>query len=127
MMEEIGNTQRSGYTAGKIYHLYRHEPERARQTTTFFLVHNYINRYLTGGIRVMEPGDVSGMDLSFPGSDNWSEKICGIIAPDLIKKLPPVKPSDEMIGKNSRKLVQHFGFLQGFKESIFRDSIKIGK
>ena len=110
MIEEIGNTQRPGYTAGKIFHLYRHEPETARRSATFFLVHNYINYFLTGGVKVMEPGDVSGMALSFPGAVKWSKKVCQAISPDLLKKLPAVKPSDEMIGKISNELVKAYGF-----------------
>ncbi len=74
MIKEIGNTQRPGYTAGKIYHLYRHEPEIAQRTSTFFLVHNYVNYFLTGGVKVMEPGDVSGMALSFLARPNGQRK-----------------------------------------------------
>jgi len=110
MIREIGNSQRPGYTAGKIFHIHRNEPELAKKTKTFFLVHNYINWYLTGGIKLMEPGDVSGMALSFPGSQKWSEKICRIISPDLKKKLPPVKPSDQMIGKIAPQLRELYGF-----------------
>ncbi len=117
MIEAIGNTQRPGYTAGKIFHMYRHEPRAARATKTFFLVHNFINWYLTGGkqggLRVMEPGDVSGMALCHPGTLHWSERICGAIAPDLIEKLPPVKPSDKSIGYIGPDLVQTFGFSPG--------------
>ncbi len=49
MIEEIGNSQRPGYTAGKLYHLYRHEPQGASMSSTFFLVHNFINWFLTCG------------------------------------------------------------------------------
>ena len=114
MIEEIGNTQRPGYTAGKIYHFYRHEPEAAAKTATFFLVHNFINWFLTGGknegVRVMEPGDVSGMALRHPAADQWSQKICRVISADLMEKLPPVKPADQMIGTISTELVQKYGF-----------------
>lgn len=114
MIAEIGNSQRTGYTAGKIFHLYRHEPEAARKATTFFLVHNFVNWFLTGGknngVRVMEPGDTSGMALSFPGSQHWSQKVCDVISPDLIQKLPPVKPATEMIGKISVELAEKYGF-----------------
>ncbi len=110
MIREIGNSQRPGYTAGKIFHFYRHETEAARQTSTFFLVHNYLNWFLTGGVRVMEPGDVSGMALSFPGAEKWSRKVCQAISPDLMKKLPPVRPSDQMIGHISGELVEKYGF-----------------
>ncbi|MBN2365245.1 MAG: hypothetical protein EH225_04385, partial [Calditrichaeota bacterium] len=112
MIREVCNTQRTGYTAGKIFHMVRHEPEAARKTTTFFLVHNYINWFLTGGIRIMEPGDVSGMALRFPGADEWSDKVCKAISPDLKRKLPPVKPSDQMIGPISATLAEKYGFDQ---------------
>lgn len=114
MIEEVGNSQRPGYTAGKIYHMYRHEPDAAGRTTTFFLVHNYINWFLTGGkeggVRIMEPGDVSGMALRHPARDEWSGPVCNAISADLPEKLPPVRSSMEMIGRISDQLVNEYGF-----------------
>ena len=48
MIAEVGNAQRTGYTASKIYHIARHEPEAFQRTTTLFLVHTFINWILTG-------------------------------------------------------------------------------
>ncbi|MBN1779538.1 hypothetical protein JW948_00250 [bacterium] len=114
MVREVGNSQRTGYTAAKIYHLARHEPEVYRKTATLFLVHNYINWFLTGGknggIRVMEPGDTSGMALWNPETGKWSESVMNAISPDLKDKIPPVKPSDKSIGRISNELVQKYGF-----------------
>jgi xylulokinase len=110
MIKEIGNSQRPGYTASKILNFYHHEPEAAAKTKIFFLVHNYLNWFLTGGIALMEPGDVSGMALSFPGSHQWSEKVCSAIAPDLATKLPPIRKSDLSIGPITENLVQRYGF-----------------
>ncbi|MBC8183227.1 hypothetical protein H8E88_19150 [candidate division KSB1 bacterium] len=114
MIAEVGNTQRTGYTASKIYHFARHEPEAFDKTTTLFLVHNFINWYLTGGknngVRVMESGDTSGMALWHPQKKCWSEKIVQKISPDLMAKLPPVLPSDKSIGNISQQLVERFGF-----------------
>jgi len=110
MIEEVGNTQRTGYTASKIFHMYRHELERYNKTATFFLVHNYINFYLTGGIRVMEPGDTSGMALWHPAKQQWSKKVIEAIDPHLIEKLPPVKPADQTIGNIAPHLAEKFGF-----------------
>ena len=114
MITEVGNSQRTGYTAAKIFHLVRHEPEAFANTSTCFLVHNYINWYLTGGknggVRVMEPGDTSGMALWHPGKQQWSKKVIKAISPTLQEKLPAVKPSDEFIGNISADLVQRFGF-----------------
>jgi len=110
MVEEVGNTQRTGYTAAKIFHMVRHEPEVYAKTKSLFLVHNYINWYLTGGVRVMEPGDTSGMALWNPKTKEWSKKVINVIASDLWDKLPEVKPSDQSIGTVSEQLVKRFGF-----------------
>ena len=110
MVEEVGNSQRTGYTAAKIFHMKRNEPEAFKKTATFFLVHNYINFYLTGGVRVMEPGDTSGMALWNPKTGKWSDKVMNAIDPSLKSKLPEIKPSDESIGKISSDLVSKFGF-----------------
>jgi len=114
MIAEVGNSQRTGYTAPKILHMRRHEPDRYERATTLFLVHNYINWWLTGGpdggVAVMEPGDVSGMALWHPGTGQWSSKVLDAIAPDLREKLPPVEPSDRTIGTISAELANRYGF-----------------
>ncbi len=114
MIQEVGNSQRTGYTAPKIFHMYRHEKEIYQKSTTFFVVHNYVNWFLTGGkeggVRVMEPGDTSGMALWNPSSGKWSDKAIGAIDPGLRGKLPPIKPSDQSIGRISQTLVEKYGF-----------------
>ncbi|TFG99286.1 MAG: hypothetical protein E4H13_09025, partial [Calditrichales bacterium] len=114
MIDAVGNSQRTGYTAAKIYHMYRHEKEKYDKTTTFFLVHNYINWFLTGakenGVRVMEPGDTSGMALWYPATGNWSQTVIDCIDPGLKHKLPPVRPSDQSIGLISAFLSEKYGF-----------------
>jgi xylulokinase len=113
MIAEVGNSQRPGYTASKIYHFLINEPEEYIKTTTFFLVHNYINWYLTGaengGVRVMEQGDASGMALWNPQKKQWSEKVANTISSDLLSKLPEVKRSDKSIGFISKKLSDKYG------------------
>ena len=71
MIVEVGNTQRTGYTAPKILHMRRHEPRLYDRSQTLLVVHNYINWHLTGGadggVAVLEPGDTSGTALWHPG------------------------------------------------------------
>jgi len=114
MIAEVGNSQRTGYTASKIFAFARNEPEAFQKTSTMFLVHNYLNWYLSGaengGVRVMEPGDTSGMALWHPQKKIWSHNVMQCISQDLIKKLPPVLPSDRSIGNISQELVEQFGF-----------------
>ena len=114
MIREVGNSQRTGYTAAKIFHMLRHEKKIYQKTTTFFVVHNYINWYLTGGkkggLRIMEPGDTSGMALWNPKTGHWSPKVINALDPNLLNKLPPVNPSDRSIGCIAEDLAEKFGF-----------------
>jgi xylulokinase len=109
MLREVGNTQRTGYTAAKILHMLRHEPENYHRSATLFLVHNYINWYLTGGVCGMEPGDTSGTALWNPKTGGWSQRVIRAIDPHLPAKLPPVRPSDRSIGPISPGLADRFG------------------
>jgi xylulokinase len=112
MIEEVGNTQRTGYTAPKILHMRRHGPGCYADTAILFLVHNFINWYLTGGPRggvaVMEPGDTSGMALWNPVTREWSDAVVAAIDPALRDKLPPVEPSDKIIGTIAAHLAERF-------------------
>lgn len=110
MISETSNTQRTGYTAAKIYHMYRHERDIYNNTHILFLVHNYINWYLTGGVAVMEPGDTSGTALWNPATQNWSNDVISVIDPDLAGKLPKVESSTKSIGTISKSLAERFGF-----------------
>ncbi|MBD3352181.1 MAG: xylulokinase [Candidatus Lokiarchaeota archaeon] len=114
MIELIGNTQRTGYTAPKIFHMVRNEPENYKNTETIFLVHNYINWILTGGnnggIVAMESGDVSGSALWDPVSKHWADTVISAIAPDLKQKLPPVKNNREFLGNIGKEFVKKYGF-----------------
>ncbi|MFA5137782.1 MAG: xylulokinase [Elusimicrobiota bacterium] len=110
MLAHVLNTQRPGYTASKILHFRKNDPEGYRRTTTFFLAHNYVNWFLTGGRRVTEPGDVSGMALWDPRRRTWAKDVCAAVDEDLINKLPPVEPSDRFIGRLSPELCRQYGF-----------------
>jgi len=114
MLKRVQNTQRPGYTASKILHFRKSDPAAFARTTTFFLVHDYINWFLTGGkeggVRIMEPGDTSGMALWDLVARDWARDVCALISPDLVDKLPPVRPSDQPIGHVSDELCRRYGF-----------------
>ena len=110
MIAEISNSQRTGYTASKIFHMQRSEIESFNNTYQFLLVHNYVNYFLTGGVFAMEEGDASGTGLWDPVRKKWSENLTSIISKDLLSKLPPVSSSIESIGNISKELVKEYGF-----------------
>ena len=113
MIAEVANSQRTGYTAGKIYHLVRHEPEAYARAATLFIVKDFVNWFLTGGVdggvRAMEPGDASGTALWNPATGRWSERLLSAIDPGLADKLPPVGSSDRPIGRLAPALADRFG------------------
>lgn len=113
MLREVGNRQRPGYTAGKILHLVRQEPAAFQQAETLFIVHNYINWYLTGGpaggVRCLDPGEASGLGLWNPRTGRWSERVMAAIHPHLAEKLPPIVSADAVIGPLCPSLAGRFG------------------
>ncbi len=116
---EICNSIKPGYTAGKILHFKKENYSAYAQTATVFLVHNYINWFLTGGrtggVRIMEPGDVSGMALWNPSTKGWSKPILNAIDPTLESKLPPVVPTETVIGFVGKSLCAEYGFSEKCK------------
>jgi len=114
VIREVGNSLKPGYTASKILQFKKSDPQAFAATTTFFLVHNFVNWFLTGGkqggVRDMEPGDTSGMALWNPATKSWSRAVCNAIASDLIAKLTEVRPAMECIGRISAELCQKYGF-----------------
>ena len=110
MIAEISNSQRTGYTASKIFHMQRNEIELYNNTYQFLLVHNYVNYFLTGGVSAMEQGDASGTGLWDPVQRKWSKNLTNVISDDLLSKLPSVSSSVESIGYISKELVKEYGF-----------------
>ena len=110
MITEVANSQRTGYTASKIFHMYRNERELYDNTDHFLLVHNYINWYLTGGKIAMEEGDASGTGIWDPVTKTWSENLMNIISDDLVSKLPIVSSATKSIGYISNSLANQYGF-----------------
>ena len=110
MIQEVGNSQRTGYTASKIYNIFLNERDAYDKTSAFLLVHNFINWYLTGGVIAMEEGDASGMALWDPVKKLWSDSVVNSIDIGLRAKLPNVDSSKKSIGFISESLAKEFGF-----------------
>ena len=97
MIQEVGNSQRTGYTASKIHNMFLNERDLYDKTSVFLLVHNFINWYLTGGVITMEEGDASGMALWDPVNKAWSDSVINSIDINLKAKLPNIESSKKSI------------------------------
>ena len=104
----IGNSIPPGFTASKILWLKRHEPGNFGKLRTVLLPHDYLNFYLTNGYS-MEYGDASGTALMDVRRREWSEEVVEAIDPGLMEKLPPIHPSDEVVGHVREEVCRRLG------------------
>lgn len=116
VISEICNLMLPGFTAPKIFWLKRHQPEAFKNLHYIMLPHNYLN-YLLCGTYTAEPGDASGMAIYNGAKKQWSEKICNLIDPDLMKLLPPLIESADAAGFVNAKAAALFGIPEGIPVS----------
>lgn len=109
LVSELGNPILPGYTVGKIYWLKKHHPEIFSQLDKVMLPHDYLNYYLSG-VYYMERGDASGTGLMNIFNGKWDEKLCALIDPSLISKLPKVISEPGVVGKVRTELCEKYGF-----------------
>ena len=116
VIAEVCNLMLPGFTAPKILWLKRHKPEAFAQLHYIMLPHDYLNFLLTGSY-VAECGDASGMALFNGVHRQWSQKICDLIDPGLLKLLPRIIKSHEPAGKVSVQAAKRFGIPEGIPVS----------
>ena len=112
LIDCVGNAILPGYTASKIYAFKKRSPELFEKMAYVLLPHDYINYYLTGVIS-MERGDASGTALYDIYRNRWDERLCSIISPDLIDKLPEVSDSKCISGYVKDDVAEELGLSSG--------------
>ncbi len=112
----LGNLMLPGFTAPKILWLKNNKPEAFAKLAYIMLPHDYLNWKLTGEY-VMEYGDSSGTALFDSKNRCWSKKICDIIDPSLLGKLPKLIEAHEAAGKVSAAAAAAYGIPEGIPVS----------
>ena len=112
----LGNLMLPGFTAPKILWLKNNKPEAFAKLAYIMLPHDYLNWKLTGEY-VMEYGDSSGTALFDSKNRCWSKKICDIIDPSLLGKLPKLIEAHEAAGKVSAATAAAYGIPEGIPVS----------
>ena len=112
----LGNLMLPGFTAPKILWLKNNKPEAFAKLAYIMLPHDYLNWKLTGEY-VMEYGDSSGTALFDSKNRCWSKKICDIIDPSLMGKLPKLIEAHEAAGKVSATAAAAYGIPEGIPVS----------
>lgn len=111
LIEISANPALTGFTAGKILWVRRHEPKHYAACRQLLLPKDYI-RYKLTGIFATEVSDASGTNLLDVPRRNWSAEILDKlhIDPEL---LPPVYESVEVSGQISAEAASCTGLLEG--------------
>ncbi len=94
-----GNLFLTGYTAPKIEWLRRAEPVGYEAAARFCLPHDYLDMWLTGEFAT-EAGDASGTAYVDVRTRGYAPSVLDAIDPDRdwAAALPPIRPSDAILG-----------------------------
>jgi xylulokinase len=98
------------FTAAQIRKFATRDPEAYARTSRIHLVSSFMASLLAGAEAPMEPGDASGMNLMDLRSRQWDRTAIDATAPDLARRLPPIRESWSIAGELSPYWRQRFGF-----------------
>ena len=90
------------FTGPQIRRFYKTDPGGYDATGRVHLVSSFMASLLVGSHAPIDPGDGSGMNLMDLESADWWTPAVEATAPDLISRLPPVRPSATVAGVLSR-------------------------
>ncbi len=114
VIDEIGLTILTGYTASKLLWLKQHEPENFARIRSILLPHDYLNFWLTGE-KTAEYGDASGSGFFDIRKRCWSEAVLQQIdnSDMLLSALPRLLTADEAAGQLTDKAARSLGLKPG--------------
>jgi xylulokinase len=98
------------FTAAQIRRFAAREPDAYAATGRIHLVSSFMASLLAGRESPIEPGDGSGMNLMDLASHTWSREIADATAPDLLRRLPPIKESWTVAGDLAHYWQRRYGF-----------------
>ena len=98
------------FTAAQIRKFAAREPDAYAATGRIHLVSSFMASLLAGKDAPLEPGDASGMNLMDIAARAWSRDAMQATAPDLARRLPPIRDSWTVVGELSPYWRRRYGF-----------------
>jgi len=86
------------FTGPQIRRFAIEQPDAYADTARVHLVSSYLASLLAGKDAPIDPGDGSGMNLMNLRDSTWSQEALDATAPGLAARLPPIRPSWEIVG-----------------------------
>ncbi len=117
LSERFGRPVPVGYTASKILWTLRNEPQIWERTHSVMLPHDYLNYRLTGSL-FTEAGDASGTGYFNSQTRDYHQEEMALIDPDLPRRVPPLRNSEDDAITLSDGGSQLFGLPQGTLVSL---------
>ena len=113
--ERFGIIPLTGYTVSKLLWLREREPENFARIRHILLPHEYLNFWLTGQLAA-EFGDASGTAFFDVRTRQWAREVLDAIdggTGQLAGALPPLLPSDKVIGTVRPEVAAELGIAPG--------------
>jgi xylulokinase len=107
--QKTGSDAFERFTGPQIQKFYKTEKAAYQKTVHIALVSSFMASLLAGKIAPIDFGDGAGMNLMDIRKKNWNAEALAATAPDLEKKLPPLAPSSQFVGKISSYFAEKFG------------------
>jgi xylulokinase len=98
------------FTAAQIRKFAVGDAPAYAQTARIHLVSSFMASLLCGADAPVEPGDASGMNLMNLETHEWAPAALAATAPDLLRRLPPIRPSWTIAGVLSPYWQHRYGF-----------------
>jgi xylulokinase len=107
--ETTGSDTFERFTGPQIRKFYQTQPAAYQKTAHIALVSSFMASLLAGKIAPIDYGDGAGMNLMDLHQKTWHAGALKATAPGLAKKLPPLAPAGQVIGKVSSYFVTKYG------------------
>lgn len=108
---KVGNIPAPAWSGLKMKWLKRHRPEDYKQVDCFVPPKDYINYELTGELST-DYSEASGSFLMDVDTEDWSDEMIELLEVDK-EKLPPIQPSDAVLGGLSQEVAKDLGLKSG--------------
>ncbi len=96
--KDTGSPVTARFTGPQIRKFYQQDPGGYAATARIHLVSSFMATVLTGGHAPIDHGDGAGMNLLNLHTLAWDPAICEATASGLLDKLPPVVPTNTIVG-----------------------------
>ncbi len=98
------------FTGPQIRKFWSRDPDGYARTDRVHLVSSYLASLLAGRHAPIDPGDGAGMNLMDIRTRDWARAAMDATAPDLRRRLPPIRDSWTVVGRLAPYWTARYGF-----------------